>query len=57
MFFECEPCDPRTHALCIAIARACVRVIENLLRDEEKNLAISEFYRAARTELEAKEIP
>lgn len=57
MFFDSQRCDPKLHALSIAIARACLKVIENLLRDDEKHLALEEFYRAARCELEADEIP
>ncbi len=52
MFIEVEDCDPKTHALCLAMARACLRVIENLLRDDERHLALKEFYIAARNALD-----
>jgi len=52
-FVECQSTDPRTHELCCRIARRCVGVIEPLLRQEEVREALTEFYRAARMELEA----
>lgn len=52
MFIECQSADPAVHKLCIAIARRCVEVIEPLLRQEEKREALTEFYRAARMEIE-----
>jgi hypothetical protein len=52
MFIESQAADPATHQLCVRIARRCVAVIEPLLRQEEVREALTEFYRAARTELE-----
>jgi hypothetical protein len=54
MFIECQSADPAVHAVCIAIALRCVAVIEPLLRQEEVREALTEFYRAARTEIEKK---
>lgn len=53
MFIESQSADPRTHDLCVRIARRCVGVIEPLLRREEVREAMTEFYRAARLEVEA----
>lgn len=53
MFIESQSADPRTHDLCVRIARRCVGVIEPLLRQEEVQEAMTEFYRAARLEVEA----
>lgn len=52
-FIECQSADPRTHELCVRIAHRCVGVIEPLLRQEEVREALTEFYRAARLEVEA----
>jgi hypothetical protein len=52
MFIESQAADPRIHELCIRIARRCVAVIEPLLRQEERKEALTEFYRAARAEIE-----
>ena len=54
MFIECQSVDPAVHNLCIAIARRCVAFIEPLLRQEEVNETLTEFYRAARVEIEKK---
>src|SRR5437868_283841 len=53
MFIECQSANPKTHDLCIRIARRCVGVIQPLLRQEEVHDALTEFYRAARDEIEA----
>jgi hypothetical protein len=52
MIDQSQPAHPMTHAVATAIARRCVEVIENLLRQEEKAEAAREFYLAARAELE-----
>jgi hypothetical protein len=40
------------HALCIKIARRCVWIIQAVLREEERSLALNEFYRVCREELD-----
>jgi hypothetical protein len=52
-FIECQSVDPKMHDLCLRISRRCVGVIEPLLRQEEIREALTEFYRAARAEIEA----
>jgi hypothetical protein len=52
MFIECQSADPAVHNLCIRIARRCTDIIRPLLRQEEVREALTEFYRAARDEIE-----
>ena len=52
MFIESQSADPAIHALCIKIARRCVWVIQAVLREEERGLAVNEFYRVCREELD-----
>lgn len=54
MFIESQAADPAVHNLCVAIARRCVSIIRPLLRPEEVGEALTEFYRAARIEIEKK---
>ena len=54
MLIENQSVDPIIHTLCIEIARRCVWVIQAVLREEEKGLAASEFYRVCRQEIEKK---
>jgi hypothetical protein len=49
--------DPAVHALCIKIARRCVWIIQAVLREEERGLAITEFYRVCREELDKPPTP
>jgi hypothetical protein len=51
MFIESQSADPEIHALCIKIARRCVWVIQAVMREEERALAVNEFYRVCREEL------
>ncbi len=51
MFIETQSADP---ALCIKIARRCVWIIQAVLREEERGLALTEFYRVCRGEIEKK---
>ena len=44
--------DPAVHKLCATIASRCTRVIQAVLRDDERHLAASEFYMIAREEIE-----
>lgn len=55
MLVDSQSTDLRTHELCIRIARRCLAVIEPLLRQEEVHEALTEFYRAARLELDKRE--
>jgi len=52
MLIENQSANPAVHALCIKIARQCVLVIQALLRDEERALAVNEFYRVCREALD-----
>lgn len=52
MFIESQSADPAVHALAIRIARKCVWVIQAVLREEERALAVNEFYRVVREEIE-----
>ena len=54
MFIENQYADPAVHKLCITIARRCVYIIQAILRDDERHLAASEFYRVYREELDKK---
>ncbi len=54
MFIECQSADPAVHNLCVRIAIRCTEIIKPLLRQEEVNEALTEFYRAARVEIEKK---
>ena len=54
MFIESQSVDPTVHALCIKIARRCVWIIQAVLREEERGLALTEFYRVCREEIEKK---
>jgi uncharacterized membrane protein YhdT len=54
MFMENQATDPAVHALCVTIAKRCVWVIQAVLREEERGLALSEFYRVCRQEIEKK---
>lgn len=52
MFIENQAADPEVHALCVKIATRCVWVIQAVLREEERALAVNEFYRECRQELD-----
>jgi hypothetical protein len=52
MLVENQSADPAVHALCVKIAKRCVWVIQSVLRDEERTLAVNEFYRVCREELD-----
>jgi uncharacterized membrane protein YhdT len=54
MFIENQATDLAVHALCIAIAKRCVWIIQAVLREEERGLAFSEFYRVCREEIDKK---
>ena len=54
MFIENQSVNPAVHALCIKIARRCVWVIQAVLREEERGLAVNEFYRVCCEELDKK---
>lgn len=56
MLIENQSANPAVHALCIRIAHRCVRVIQAVLRDEEKALAVNEFYRVCREELDKQQV-
>jgi hypothetical protein len=51
-FIDSQSCDPALHALCVQIARKCVWVVKACLREEERMLAVREFYKVAREALE-----
>lgn len=55
MFIECQSADPAVHNLCVRIAIRCTKTIKPLLRQEEVRGALTEFYRAARLEIEKRE--
>lgn len=55
MFIECQAADPAVHNLCVRIAIRCTEIIKPLLRQEEVREALTEFYRAARLEIEKRE--
>jgi len=55
MFIECQSADPAVHNLCVRIAIRCTEIIKPLLRQEEVHEALTEFYRAARLEIEKRE--
>ena len=55
MFIECQSADPAVHNLCVRIAIRCAEIIKPLLRQEEVREALTEFYRAARLEIEKRE--
>lgn len=57
MFIESHSADPAVHALCIKIARRCVWIIQAVLREEERALAVNEFYRVCREELDKPPTP
>ena len=46
------PADPALHALAIRLARACRRVVQGCLREEEWGEADREFYLVIRAGLE-----
>jgi hypothetical protein len=52
MFIESQSADPAVHALSIRIAKRCVWIIRAVLREEERGLAVNEFYRVCREEIE-----
>ena len=52
MFIESQATNPAVHALCIKIAKRCVWVIQAVLREEERGLAVNEFYRVCREEIQ-----
>lgn len=52
MIIENQSANPAVHELSIKIARRCVRVIQAVLREEERALATNEFYRVCREELD-----
>jgi hypothetical protein len=54
MLIECQSADPAVHALCVRIAKRCVWVIQAVLREDERHLAVNEFYRVCREELDKK---
>lgn len=53
MHTHLQPTDRATHDACIAIARGCLWIIRGCLREDEWELAQTEFYRIAREQLEA----
>ena len=55
MFTSSQPTDAKTHDTAVAIARRCVGIIETILRPEEVQECLREFYAAARLELDKKE--
>jgi hypothetical protein len=57
MFVESHPADPAVHELCVRIARRCVGIVEPLLRQEEVQEAVREFYKACRAEAESMRRP
>jgi hypothetical protein len=54
MFIESQSTDPAIHALSVRIAKRCVWIIQAILREEERGLAVNEFYRVCREEIEKK---
>jgi hypothetical protein len=54
MLIDSQSADPAVHALSVRIARRCVWVIQAVLREEERGLAVNEFYRVCREEIEKK---
>ena len=54
MIIESQSADPAIHALSVRIAKRCVWVIQAILREEERGLAVNEFYRVCREEIEKK---
>jgi hypothetical protein len=52
MLIENQSANPAVHALCIKIAKRCVWIIQAVLREEERGLALNEFYRVCREELD-----
>ena len=52
MLIENQSANPAVHELCIKIARQCVWVIQAILREEERALAVNEFYRVCREALD-----
>lgn len=54
MFIESQSADPAVNALSIRIARRCVWFIQAVRREEEGGLAVNEFYRVCREDIEKK---
>lgn len=52
MFIESQSANPAVHNLSVRIAKRCVWVIQGVLREEERALAVNEFYRVCRKEIE-----
>ncbi|WP_435008073.1 hypothetical protein P12x_005343 [Tundrisphaera lichenicola] len=52
MIIESQSVNPAIHALCIKIAQRCAWVIQACLREEERAVAVNEFYRVCREELD-----
>jgi len=52
MFVENQAADPAVHQQAMKMARRFVWIIQAVLRDEERGLALQEAYRVAREGLE-----
>ena len=52
MLIENQSVNPAVHAICIKIARRCVHTIQAVLREEERSVALNEFYRVCREEID-----
>ncbi len=52
MFVESQAAEPEIHQQEMKMARAFVWIIQAVLRDEERGLALQEAYRVAREGLE-----
>jgi hypothetical protein len=52
MFIESQNADPAVNALCIKIASRCFSIIRAIVPEEDRGLALKEFYRVCREALD-----